>query len=89
MLFRSHLGGRQLLYEEVPMIYPFETEQGQNLRKKLIANKVFVAKYWPNVDEWAGEEAMETWIANHILPLPIDQRYDEEDMKRIVDLIKE
>ena len=85
---RHYLGGRQLLYEEVPMIFPFETEQGQNLRKELIANKVFVAKYWPNVDEWAGEEAMETWIANHILPLPIDQRYDEEDMKSIVDLIK-
>ena len=85
---RHKLGGRQLLYEEVPMIYPFETELGQNLRKKLIANKVFVAKYWSNVDEWAGEEAMETWMANHILPLPIDQRYDEEDMKRIVDLIK-
>lgn len=49
---------------------------------------MFVAKYWPNVDEWAGEEAMETWMANHILPLPIDQRYDEEDMKRIADLIK-
>ncbi len=85
---RRHLGGRQLHYGEVPMIFPFETEQGQNLRKKLIANKVFVAKYWPNVDEWAGEEAMETWMANHILPLPIDQRYDEEDMKRIADLIK-
>lgn len=86
---RHHLGGRQLLYEEVPMIFPFETEKGQDLRKKLIANKVFVAKYWPNVDEWAGETAVETWMANHILPLPIDQRYDEEDMKRIVVLIKD
>lgn len=85
---RRHLGGRQLHYGEVPMTFPFETEQGQELRKKMIANKVFVAKYWPNVDEWAGEEAMETWMANHILPLPIDQRYDEEDMKRIADLIK-
>lgn len=85
---RRHLGGKQLHYGEVPMIFPFETEQGQELRKKMIANKVFVAKYWPNVDEWAGEEAMETWMANHILPLPIDQRYAEENMKRIADLIK-
>lgn len=86
---RDHLGGRQLLYGDVPMIFPFETELGQNLRKKLIANKVFVAKYWPNVNEWAGETAVETWMANYILPLPIDQRYDEKDMKRIVNLIKE
>lgn len=81
------LGGKQLCYGEIPMIFPFETEQGQDLRKKLIAHKVFVAKYWPNVDEWAGEYALETWMANHILPLPIDQRYDKGDMERIVTLI--
>lgn len=85
----SYLGGRQLNYGEVPMIYPYVSEQGQELRKKLIANRVFVAKYWPNVDEWAGAEATETWMANHILPLPIDQRYDEKDMERIVKIIKE
>ena len=86
-LLRKHLGGRQLNYGEVPMIFPFESEQGQELRKKLITNKVFVAKYWPNVDEWAGENAVETWMANHILPLPIDQRYGEEDMERILKII--
>lgn len=86
---QRHLGGRQLCYGEVPMVFPYESEQGQELRKKLIANKVFVAKYWPNVDEWAGENALETWMANHILPLPIDQRYDEKDMARIVKIINE
>lgn len=84
----KHLGGRQLNYGEVPMIFPFESEQGQKLRTTLIANKVFVAKYWPNVDEWAGEDALETWMANHILPLPIDQRYGKEDMERIIKIIK-
>ena len=79
----KHLGGRQLNYGEVPMIFPFESEQGQELRKKLIENKVFVAKYWPNVDEWAEEDSTERWMANHILPLPIDQRYDKEDMNRM------
>ena len=59
----------------------------EELRKKLIANKVFVAKYWPIVDEWAGENALETWMANHILPLPIDQRYGKEDMERILNII--
>lgn len=86
---RQYLGGKQLLYGEVPMIYPYVSEPGQELRKKLIANRVFVAKYWPNVDEWAGAEATETWMANHILPLPIDQRYDEKDMERIIKIIKE
>ena len=35
----------------------------------------------------AGEDALETWMANHILPLPIDQRYGKEDMERILNII--
>lgn len=85
---QQQLGGRTLNYGEIPMIYPYTSEAGQKLRHNLIANKVFVAKYWPNVDEWAGEHSLETWMANHILPLPIDQRYSKDDMERIVELIK-
>ena len=85
---QQQLGGRKLYFGEVPMVFPYTSEAGQELRRNLIANKVFVAKYWPNVDEWAGEHALETWMANHILPLPIDQRYDVNDMDRIIYLIK-
>ena len=85
---RRALGGRDLHYGEVPMIFPYESAEGQDLRKNLIANKVFVAKYWPNVDEWTEEDSTEQWMANYILPLPIDQRYDKEDMNRIITLIK-
>ncbi|MFR3032427.1 hypothetical protein [Alistipes putredinis] len=46
-----------------------------------------MAKYWPNVDLWAGENATETWMANNILPLPIDQRYGLDDMAKINELI--
>ena len=84
---RCVLGGRELHYGEVPMIFPYESADGQALRKHLIANKVFVAKYWPNVDEWTEEDSTERWMANHILPLPIDQRYDMEDMNRIIEII--
>ena len=85
---QQQLGGRKLNFGEVPMVFPYTSEAGQELRRNFIANKVFVAKYWPNVDEWAGVHALETWMANHILPLPIDQRYGKEDMERIVKLIK-
>lgn len=85
---RAALGGRELKSGEVPMIFPYETAEGQQLRQHLIANKVFVAKYWPNVNEWTEEDSTERWMANHILPLPIDQRYDKEDMNRIIEIIK-
>lgn len=70
-----------------PMIYPLCVESAINIRTELIKNKIFVAKYWPNVEEWAGENALETWMANNILPLPIDQRYGVEDMNRIIKII--
>jgi len=84
---QRHLGGEPLNADEVPMVFPYVSEEGQALRKKLIDKKIFVAKYWPNVEEWAGEDALETWLSNHVLPLPLDQRYDIQDMKVIVSAI--
>lgn len=82
------LGGMSLPDGAVPMIFPYVAENGGELRKRLIQHKIFVAKYWPNVDDWAGESAVETWMANNVLPLPIDQRYGEVDMQRIVKIVK-
>ncbi len=70
-----------------PMVYPF---MGGNadLQSKLIDNKVFVARYWPNVFEWCNENYIEYKLAKYILPLPCDQRYGEEDMERILEIIQ-
>lgn len=86
-ILRKSLGGKELLDDDVPMVFPYLANDGQSLRKNLIQNKIFVAKYWPNVEEWVGENALETWMANNILPLPIDQRYGVEDMQRIINTI--
>lgn len=85
---RQQLGGQALHDDEVPMIFPYVTEEGQELRKHLIQHKIFVAKYWPNVDEWAGTDSLESWMASNVLPLPIDQRYGVENMNRIIEIIK-
>lgn len=73
--------------DAVPMVYPYYTTD-KSLRNHLITNKVFVATYWPNVLEWCSPEDTEYVLCNHILPLPIDQRYDEKDMDRIIELMK-
>lgn len=69
-----------------PMVYPFMTSD-ESLRARLIENKVFVARYWPNVLEWCGNNDIEYKLATCIIPLPVDQRYGEEDMKRIIGII--
>lgn len=71
--------------DSVPMVYPYYTTDG-TLRERLINNKIFIAKYWPNVIE-SQHYALEVKMANNLLPLPIDQRYGEEEMSNIVKII--
>lgn len=66
-----------------PMVYPYYT-RNKELRHQLISNQVFVATYWPNVFEWAKEGEVEYELCKNIIPLPVDQRYGEEDMRRII-----
>ena len=66
--------------DDVPMVYPFATGDA-TLRSRLIANKIFVAKYWLELPSAANA------LAERIIPLPIDQRYGEDDLKRVVEVV--
>lgn len=61
--------------------------QNIDIRKKLIANKIFVATYWPNVFSWTVADSVEHGFADYLIPLPIDQRYGEDDIERILKII--
>ena len=72
--------------DEVPMVYPFLAPIN-GLREKLIENKIFVARYWPNVLDWTIKDDLEYLLAYQMQPLPVDQRYGEDEMKRIIEII--
>ena len=74
--------------EAVPMVYPFLPKQNAELKKKLIENKIFVATYWPNVIDWCEENDWEYQLAQQACFLPVDQRYGEEEMLQIINLIE-
>lgn len=71
-----------------PMVYPYRTKN-TDLRQKLIDNKIFVATYWPNVINSEPKDSTEYLLATEILPLPIDQRYGEEEMQYIIKTIND
>lgn len=73
--------------DAVPMVYPYFVPV-KGLRKKLIENKIFVARYWPNVLECTTPDDIDCLLAYQMQPLPIDQRYGEYEMKRITEIIK-
>ena len=70
-----------------PLSYMYYSDDS-NLRKKLIENKIYVSTYWKATLDLVKKDSAEYKIVNYLLPLPCDHRYDEEDMQRIVDIIK-
>lgn len=70
-----------LAADDVPMVYPYFTKDTE-LKKYLISNKIFVATYWPGLGQNCND------LQQHLVPLPLDQRYDTDDMEYIADVIK-
>ena len=71
-----------------PMVYPYRTKD-TGLRQRLIENQIYVATYWPNVKKWCSCVDVEYKLTDEIIPLPIDQRYNKDDMLRIISIIKQ
>ncbi|MDO4805319.1 MAG: hypothetical protein Q4A32_10925 [Lachnospiraceae bacterium] len=70
-----------------PFVYPMLVSGGAALRKRLAAEKIFVPTYWSDLAEGAPSGSVERRYASDILALPCDQRYDEEDMRRVAQAV--
>jgi hypothetical protein len=73
--------------EDVPMVYPLLINRS-DLKDKLIGKRIFVATYWPNVFDWTLPGSTEYYLSGHIVPLPIDHRYNLDDMQYILNIIQ-
>ena len=81
-LGKSNQFNLKLEEDAIPMVYPYIADK-EGLRDDLIRNKIFIARYWPNVLEWAKAFSFEKRLVDCLIPLPIDQRYREEQMQKI------
>ncbi|MDY0385788.1 MAG: hypothetical protein RBT65_01380 [Methanolobus sp.] len=70
-----------------PMVYPYLTKN-KNLRDELIKMKIYVAKYWEEVEQRPNVDLFEKDLVDKLVPLPIDQRYNLDDMYSIIRAIK-
>ena len=77
----------RLAVKSAAFMYPFMIENGADLRKKLQAEKIYIPTLWPTVLEITTTDYLEYRMAENILPLPIDQRYDITDMEYMVSRI--
>ena len=74
----------------IGLYYPVYLENRETVQKQLIENRVYAPVLWPigeqNEKYLSIEEQL---IFDHMLALPMDQRYNIEDMKRIVQILSE
>lgn len=71
-----------------PMVYPFLSND-RDLKLHLIQKKIFVATYWPNVFEWTNSKMYENYLARCMVALPIDHRYNLQDMFFMLNILKQ
>jgi hypothetical protein len=72
--------------ESMGMSYPLLASL--EMLHKLIEQKVYIGVYWPNVIRDMPIDTVEHDLALNLLSLPIDQRYDIEDMEEIIKRIE-
>ncbi|MEG0576843.1 MAG: hypothetical protein RR500_03210 [Bacilli bacterium] len=70
-----------------PFCYPFYVGNGLQVRRNLAEKKIYIPTLWKNVSQVTPDESIEYLYSTNLLPIPCDQRYDEDDMKYIVECI--
>lgn len=68
-------------------MYPFMIDNGMTVRKKLQLDRIYIPLLWPNVFDTLNQYELEYTMAQNILPLPIDQRYNLDDMEYMTNKI--
>lgn len=68
----------------VPFMYPFLVEGGEFLRQQLVSERIYTPCLWAGLTEGGLLDAWESRLVVETVHLPIDQRYSEEDMERVL-----
>ena len=70
-----------------PLYFTIFVENRPELQRLLAQNSVYAPIIWPVEDERVLINDEVRYIYEHILAIPCDQRYDENDMRRVVEII--
>lgn len=85
------LGGKNRLVLDTttmtPSVYPY-LSSNKDLRSLLLDNQIYVSRFWKHVMTNDIANNFEKDLAEYLIPLPIDQRYDEKDMIYIAYMVE-
>ncbi len=80
----------ELSPDDTPLFIPVIISRGRDaLRKHLIQNKIYCPTHWPLCENHSGISERTGKLYKTELSIPCDQRYNQDDMLRVVSVIKE
>lgn len=75
--------------EDTPLFFPIFAENRDDVKMYFISKKIYTPIHWPKFKGITKIVCPEVqWIYDHILSIPCDQRYSEEDMQTICEWSK-
>lgn len=80
---------RKLRRPGVPFMYPLLVNEAQRIREYAAKRFIYIPTLWPNVIEDSSAGKVARRYSANILPLPVDQRYDRQDMQRMIEVVRE
>ncbi|MCI8413840.1 MAG: hypothetical protein HFE47_07115 [Clostridia bacterium] len=75
--------------ESIPFSLPITISGRQSFQKKLAEKGVYAPVLWPITEQQKEVCAFSRYVEENMLSLPIDQRYNIEDMKNIAERVRE
>lgn len=64
--------------------YPLKIVNASDIKERLLKKKIYIPTLWPDVCDLCEEDDLEYNYAQNILPLPVDQRYEKQDMDYLI-----
>ena len=72
----------------VPMVYPLLTDN-EHLIDALLAQKHFQGRWWAYLSGVTTEGSFENKLSRYLVPITIDQRYEEKELVFIADVVRQ
>ena len=70
------------------MVYPLVVED-KYLMEKLREKQIYTGRWWNSVLQTVEDDSFEAFLSTYMLPLPIDQRYNNNDILIVNKIVAE
>lgn len=72
----------------VPLYFPFYAPDRAGVQAVLRENDIYAPIVWPQPEQYSVLDPSAQELYAHLLCIPIDQRYDTDDMQRVLDCLE-